>query len=69
MDSELFNIYVEKMQNRIAELTKTNLILEAQYSYNEKLVKNLTDQNVILQETLDKANVKASAKKEKGETF
>jgi hypothetical protein len=69
MDSELFNIYVEKMQNRIAELTKTNLILEAQYSYNEKLVKNLTDQNGILQEALDKANVKASAKKEKGETF
>jgi hypothetical protein len=43
--------------------------LEAQFSYNEKLVKNLTEQNVILQETLDKANVKASAKKEKGETF
>jgi hypothetical protein len=69
MDSELFNIYVEKMQNKIAELTKTTLILEAQLSYNEKLVKNLTDQNVILQEALDKANVKASAKKEKGETF
>ena len=69
MDSELFNIYVEKMQNKITELTKTNLFLEAQFSYNEKLVKNLTDQNVILQETLDKVNVKASAKKEKGETF
>ena len=69
MDSELFNIYVEKMQNKITDLTNTNLILEAQFSYNEKLVKNLTDQNVILQETLDKVNVKASAKKEKGETF
>jgi hypothetical protein len=69
MDPELFNIYVEKMQNRIAELTKTTLILEAQLSYNEKLAKNLVEENANLQDALDKANVKASNKKEKGETF
>ena len=69
MDPELFNIYVEKMQNRIAELTKTTLILEAQLSYNEKMAKNLVEENANLQEALDKANVKASNKKEKGETF
>ena len=69
MDPELFNIYVEKMQNRIAELTKTNLILEAQLSYNEKLAKNLVEENANLQDALDKANVKASNKKEKGESF
>ena len=69
MDPELFNIYVEKMQNRIAELTKTTLILEAQLSYNEKMAKNLVEENSNLQDALDKANVKASNKKEKGETF
>ena len=69
MDTELFNIYVEKMQNRIAELTKTTLILEAQLSYNEKMAKNLVEENANLQDALDKANVKASNKKEKGETF
>lgn len=69
MDTELFNIYVEKMQNRIAELTKTTLILEAQLSYNEKMAKNLVEENANLQEALDKANVKASNKKEKGESF
>jgi hypothetical protein len=69
MDPELFNIYVEKMQNRIAELTKTNLILEAQLSYNEKMAKNLVEENANLQDALDKANVKASNKKEKGESF
>jgi len=69
MDPELFNIYVEKMQNRIAELTKTNLILEAQLSYNEKLAKNLVEENANLQDALDKANVKASNKKEKSESF
>jgi hypothetical protein len=69
MDPELFNIYVEKMQNRIAELTKTTLILEAQLSYNEKMAKNLVEENANLQEALDKANVKASNKKEKGESF
>jgi len=69
MDPELFNIYVEKMQNRIAELTKTTLILEAQLSYNEKMAKNLVEENANLQDALDKANVKASNKKEKGETF
>lgn len=69
MDTELFNIYVEKMQNRIAELTKTTLILEAQLSYNEKMAKNLVEENANLQDALDKANVKASNKKEKGESF
>ena len=69
MDPELFNIYVEKMQNRIAELTKTTLILEAQLSYNEKMAKNLVEENANLQDALDKANVKASNKKENGETF
>jgi|TARA_R110000868_G_C10667992_1_gene746352 hypothetical protein len=69
MDPELFNIYVEKMQNRIAELTKTTLILEAQLSYNEKMAKNLVEENANLQDALDKANVKASNKKEKGESF
>jgi len=69
MDPELFNIYVEKMQNRIAELTKTNLILEAQLSYNEMMAKNLVEENANLQDALDKANVKASNKKEKSESF
>jgi hypothetical protein len=69
MDSELFNIYVEKMQNRIAELTKTTLILEAQLSYNEIVTKNLVEENNNLQDALDKANVKASTKKEKSDTF
>ena len=57
------------MQNRIAELTKTTLILEAQLSYNENMAKNLVEENANLQDALDKANVKASNKKEKGETF
>jgi hypothetical protein len=57
------------MQNRIAELTKTTLILEAQLSYNEKMAKNLVEENANLQDALDKANVKASNKKEKGESF
>ena len=69
MDPELFNIYVEKMQNRIAELTKTTLIVEAQLSYNEKMAKNLVEENANVQDALDKANVKASNKKEKGESF
>lgn len=59
MNSELINIYIEKLLGYIAELTKTNLLLSTQLSYQEKLNTAANEKIIELEAALDKAKFKS----------
>lgn len=59
MNSELINIYIEKLLGYIAELTKTNLLLSTQLSYQEKLNTAANEKIIELEAALDKAKSKS----------
>lgn len=64
MNTELINLYVDKLLKEIGELTKTRLLLEAQLQYTELMNSELKKKNDDLQKQLDKLNNKKSSKKE-----
>ena len=64
MNTELINLYVDKLLKEIGELTKTRLLLEAQLQYTELINGELKKKNDDLQKQLDKLNNKKSSKKE-----
>lgn len=62
MNSEILNLYIEKLHNHIGDSTKTNLLLAAQVSFMEKQIAD-RDQKIAesdrriaeLEQALDKA--------------
>lgn len=67
MNTELFNIYVEKLVTTITELTKTTILQSAQVTFLERQNANLNKQVEELKASLDKALDKANAKLKKTE--
>lgn len=59
MNSELINIYIEKLLGYVAELTKTNILLSTQLSYQEKLNTAANEKIIELEVALDKAKSKS----------
>lgn len=69
MNPEIFNIYVEKLTNEVAELTKSRIILAAQLTFTERLNQQLSEKVNDLEKALDKANNKSSKKSADNSTF
>jgi chaperonin cofactor prefoldin len=55
MNSDMFNIYVEKLITAVTELTKSNILLSAQVSYYEKNTATLNSKIEEMQKSLDEA--------------
>jgi len=66
--AELFNIYVEKLSNSVAELTKTSLLQSAQITFYEKINTELNNKVEELQKSLDEALNKANPKPKKSDS-
>lgn len=64
-NAEFFNLYVEKLTNMVAELTKTNILQSAQLTYYERQIASLNTKVDELQKSLEKALDKASIKQKK----
>jgi chaperonin cofactor prefoldin len=69
MNSEIVNIYIEKLIQMVTELTKTSLLQSAQIAYYEKQNSSLNKQVEDLQRSLEKALDKANTKTKKSEDF
>jgi len=68
-NAEFFNLYVEKLTNMVAELTKTNILQSAQLTFYERQIASLNTKVEELQKNLDKALDKAATKKKSSETI
>jgi hypothetical protein len=55
MNPEILNIYIEKLSTQATELMKTNILLSAQLTYQERLAASLNDRIGELEAALDKA--------------
>lgn len=64
-NAEFFNLYVEKLTNTVAELTKTSILQSAQLTFYERQISSLNTQVEDLQKQLDKALDKATSKQKK----
>lgn len=64
-NAEFFNLYVEKLTNMVAELTKTNILQSAQLTFYERQISSLNTQVEDLQKQLEKALDKAASKQKK----
>lgn len=64
-NAEFFNLYVEKLTNMVAELTKTNILQSAQLTFYERQIASLNTKVDELQKSLDKALDKAATKQKK----
>jgi chaperonin cofactor prefoldin len=64
-NADFFNLYVEKLTNMVAELTKTNILQSAQLTFYERQIASLNTQVEELQKNLDKALDKAASKQKK----
>jgi chaperonin cofactor prefoldin len=64
-NAEFFNLYVEKLTNMVAELTKTNILQSAQLTFYERQIASLNTKVDELQKNLDKALDKAATKQKK----
>lgn len=62
MNTELINLYVDKLLSEVGELTKTRLLLESQLKYTEMLNAELKKKNVALEEQIEKLNKRKSKK-------
>ena len=58
MNPEIVNIYIEKLLNEIAELTKTKIFIATQLSYAEQLNAQLNDKIQKLEAGLNKKTSK-----------
>ena len=58
MNPEIVNIYIEKLLNEVAELTKTKIYLSTQLSYAEQLNAQLNDKIQKLEAGLHKKTSK-----------
>jgi hypothetical protein len=58
MNPEIVNIYIEKLLNEVAELTKTKIYLSTQLSYAEQLNAQLNDKIQKLEAGLNKKTSK-----------
>ena len=58
MNPEIVNIYIEKLLNEVAELTKTKIYLSTQLSYAEQLNAQLNDKIQKLEASLNKKTSK-----------
>jgi len=54
MNPEIVNIYIEKLLNEVAELTKTKIYLSTQLSYAEQLNAQLNEKIQKLEGNLNK---------------
>jgi len=54
MNPEIVNIYIEKLLNEVAELTKTKIYLSTQLSYAEQLNAQLNEKIQKLEGSLNK---------------
>tara|TARA_R110000868_G_scaffold407318_1_gene688649 strand:- start:479 stop:691 length:213 start_codon:yes stop_codon:yes gene_type:complete len=55
-NSELINIYIDKLVKHISELTKTNILMSAQITFYETNIAASNDKINSLEKALDKAN-------------
>lgn len=55
MNPEILNIYIDKLSTQATELMKTNILLSAQLTYQERLAASLNDRIGELEAALDKA--------------
>jgi septal ring factor EnvC (AmiA/AmiB activator) len=62
MNTELVNLYVDKLLNEVGELTKTRLLLEAQLKYTEMMNIELKKKNDELEQQIEKLNKRKSKK-------
>lgn len=54
MNPEIINIYIEKLSTQATELMKTNILLSAQLTYQERLAASMNDRINELEAALDK---------------
>ena len=70
LDTQLVNIYIEKLLNEVVEGTKSRILLETQLKYTEKLNAELQLQLNQLQVQQEKQNKKINKKEvDTSETF
>ena len=58
MNPEILNIYIDKLSTQATELMKTNILLSAQLTYQERLTASINDRVAELEAALDKATKK-----------
>ncbi len=59
MNSDIFNIYIEKLIHNLTELTKTNILQAAQLEYQVRISNELNNKVQELERALDKAKSKS----------
>lgn len=64
MNSEIINIYIEKLVLNLTELTKTNVLLSAQLEFANRINAELNNRIAELEVALDKAKASKSKKAE-----
>lgn len=71
MNTDLINLYIERLLNEVVEGTKSRILLETQLKYTEKLNADLQLQLNQLQVQQEKQNKKINKSKEldSSETF
>ncbi len=69
MNTDLVNIYIERLLNEVGELTKTRILLDTQLKYTEMLNANLSEQLKQLQSQIEKLNKKKSKEVDTSEQF
>lgn len=60
MNEEFINVFIEKMNKKIEELTRTEILLSTRLAISEKLIANLTEENQKLQASLNRKASKTS---------
>jgi hypothetical protein len=60
MNEEFINMYVEKMSDKINELTKSEIMLQTRLAISEKIIANLLDEKNKLETTMANLNKKQS---------
>ena len=71
MNDEFINTYIEVMNNKINDLTKTEVMLATKVSITEKLVKVLKEENDQLKTEIEKlqASLNKRASKKQDDVF
>ena len=58
MNEEFINMYVEKMSDKINELTKSEIMLQTRLAISEKIIANLLEEKNKLETTMANLNKK-----------
>lgn len=58
MEQEFVNLYIEKLQQELADTQKERVVLKTQVAWQEKIIQNMTE----LQNKLQEANNELNAK-------